>query len=284
MTASPYVLDVNEADFAGSVIERSHCHPVVVDFWAEWCGPCRTLGPILERLAVEGNGTWTLAKIDTDQNPALAQRFSIRGIPAVKAFMNGKVVGEFTGVQGEAWLREWLSGLSPSEADALADSAAEALQEGDFDGARANVQAALGVNPLHGRALVVAAELSVRVDDASVARDALSRVSEGDRQRYANDIARIEGLLETGGRSADEWRRALADDPTNRDLQWGSAHACAAEGDLEAALQMMLTIVREDRSYRDDGARVAMLRMFQEAGDRSALTRKYRRKLEMTLF
>ena len=284
MAASAHVIDVDESSFASMVVERSLCHPVVVDFWAEWCGPCRALGPVLERLAEEGNGAWTLAKIDTDRNAALAQQHGVRGIPAVMGFVNGEKVAEFTGVQGEEWLRQWLADLAPSGADNFARSAAEALAEGDFDGAQANVQAALGVNPLHGHALVLAAELSVRSDEASVARDALSRVSELDRERYASTIARIEALLETGGRSAAEWRAALDGEPNNRALQWGLAHACVAEGDMEAALRWLLTIVREDRSFREDGARLAMLRLFQEVGDRDPLTRKYRRKLEMTLF
>ncbi len=284
MAVSPHVIDVDESSFASMVEERSLCHPVVVDFWAEWCGPCRALGPVLERLADEAAGAWTLAKIDTDGNQALAQQHGIRSIPAVKAFVNGEVVAEFTGVQGEEWLRQWLADLAPSGADNFSQSAAEALAEGDFDGARANVQAALGVNPMHGHALVLAAELSVRVDEPSVARDALSRVSERDRDRYASAIARIEALLETDGRSAAEWKTALEADPTNRELQWGLAHALSAEGDHEAALRGLLTIVREDRSFREDGARVAMLRLFQEVGDRDPLTRKYRRKLEMTLF
>jgi len=284
MSTSPHVIDVGEDTFATMVVERSMCHPVVVDFWAEWCGPCRQLGPVLERLADEGDGAWTLAKIDTDRFPELARRFSIRGIPAVKAFMNGAVVAEFTGVQGEAWLRNWLSELKPSHADDYAASAAAALAEGDIDGARSNVQAALGANPLHGHALVVAAELSVRCDEPAVARDALSRISDVDREKYASAVARIEALFETGGRSAADWRSALEADPTQRDLQWGLAHACAVEGEMEAALGLLLSIVREDRSYRDDGARVAMLRLFQEVGDRGPLARKYRRKLEMALF
>jgi putative thioredoxin len=284
MAASPHVIDVDENNFQTDVLDRSKHHPVVVDFWAEWCGPCRMLGPVLEQLADEGAGAWTLAKVDTDQNQGLAGRFSIRGIPAVKAFVNGEVVAEFTGVQREPWLREWLAGLAPSEADAYAESAAEALQAGELDAAMANVQAALGSDPNHGGALVVAAELSIQTGDLDVARDALSRLSPDQRAKYASAVARVEGMLETGGQTAAQWQAALNADPDNRDLQWGAAHALAAEGDTEGALKLLLAIVREDRAYREDGARIAMLRVFQNIGERSPLASKYRRKLEMTLF
>lgn len=284
MSAHPAVTDVTAASFQAEVLDRSHTAPVVVDFWAEWCGPCRMLGPVLEGLAEQSGGAWTLAKIDTDQERELAGSFSIRGIPAVKAFVNGEVVAEFTGVQGEGWLREWLAGLAPSEADAYAEAAAEALAEGDLEGAQAQVQAALGASATHARALVVAAELCVERGELDVARDALSRLSVGDRDRYAADIARVETRIQSGGRSAADWMTALADEPDNRDLQWGAAHAWGAEGQPEEALKLLLAIVRADRLYRDDGARKAMLALFQEVGERSALAKKYRRKLEMTLF
>ena len=284
MSTHPAVVDVTAESFQTEVLDRSHTIPVVVDFWAEWCGPCRKLGPVLESLAEQSGGAWTLAKIDTDQERELAGSFSIRGIPAVKAFVKGEVVAEFTGVQGEGWLREWLAGLSPSEADCYAEAAAMALAAGDLDAAQAQVQAALGSNATHGGALVVAAELCVERGELDVARDALSRLSAGDRDRYAADIARLQTRIQSGGRSAEAWMTALAEDPDSRDLQWGAAHAWAAEGQHEEALKLLLAIVRADRSYREDGARVAMLALFQEIGDRTALAKKYRRKLEMTLF
>jgi len=284
MSAHPAVVDVTADTFQSEVIERSRALPVVVDFWAEWCGPCRRLGPVLERLAQDGCGSFVLAKVDTDAEQVLAGQFSIRGIPAVKAFVGGEVVAEFTGVQGEGWLREWLAGLVPSDAAAFADAAAEALAEGDLDDAQAQVQAALGADATHARALVVAAEVSVMQGEFAIATDALSRLSSRDRDRYAADITRIEARIQSGGRSAEDWQAALARHPEDLDIQWGAAHALAAEGDPEGALKLLLAIVRTDRGYNEDGARKAMLALFQELGDRTPLSRKYRRKLEMTLF
>ncbi len=284
MPAHAAVVDVSANTFQSEVIDRSSVLPVVVDFWAEWCGPCRRLGPVLEKLAHESNGAFVLAKIDTDAEQGLARQFSIQGIPAVKAFVGGEVVAEFTGVQGERWLKEWLTGLAPSNASAFADAAAEALAEGDLDDAQAQVQAALGADPTHGRALVVAAELSVLQGEFAIATDALSRLSSRARDRFATDITRIEARIQSGGRSAEDWQAALARRPDDMDVQWATAHALAAEGDPEGALKLLLSIVRTDRSYNEDGAREAMLALFQEVGDRSPLARKYRRKLEMTLF
>jgi putative thioredoxin len=119
-------IDVNEANFEREVIERSATLPVVVDFWAEWCGPCRALGPILERAAESRAGDVVLAKLDTDANPELARRFSIRGIPAVKAFREGIVVDEFVGVQPPPSVERFFDRLVPSEAERLVAAGDEA--------------------------------------------------------------------------------------------------------------------------------------------------------------
>jgi len=131
MTAT-YVRDVDAAAFQRDVVERSKEVPVVVDFWAAWCGPCKILGPILERLAGEHNGGFELAKVDVDSNQTLAGQFGVQGIPTVVGFRDGRPVSRFTGALPEHNVRQWLGGIIPSEADLLVAMAGDRLDEGDL--------------------------------------------------------------------------------------------------------------------------------------------------------
>ncbi|PMP86722.1 MAG: co-chaperone YbbN, partial [Chloroflexus aggregans] len=151
-TAYEAVIEVNEATFEREVLQRSQTTPVVIDFWAPWCGPCRVLGPTLERLAREAGGSWVLAKINVDENPRLAQMFRVQGIPAVKAVYQGKIVDEFTGALPESQVRAWLKRVVPDRnADLLA--MAQALEATNPNEAIARYRLILGQDPKNETAL-----------------------------------------------------------------------------------------------------------------------------------
>src|SRR5438270_6318144 len=148
------LIDVTEATFQSEVLERSLTTPVVIDFWAEWCGPCKQLSPVLEKLAVEGDGAWVLAKVDVDANPRLAQMFRVQGIPMVYAVVGGQPVDAFTGVVPESQLRQWIDAIlqaggaaAAPAADPRLDSADEALMAGDLDTAEQAYKKVLAESP-----------------------------------------------------------------------------------------------------------------------------------------
>jgi putative thioredoxin len=219
------VIDVTEATFQTEVLERSLTTPVVIDFWAEWCGPCKQLSPVLEKLAVEGGGSWVLAKVDVDANPRLAQMFRVQGIPMVYAVVGGQPVDAFTGVMPEAQLREWLgailkAGGVPLEepGDPHLDAADDALMSGDLDAAEQAYKKILGEKPndMVAEAGLAQVGLLRRVEgvDPRAALDAAAAAPDDlEAQTRAADVEVLSGRAEDGyGRLVDFIRRSSGED------------------------------------------------------------------------
>jgi putative thioredoxin len=280
-------IDVDHGNFEEVVLLGSTGHPVLVDFWAPWCAPCRMLAPVLDRLAAEYEGRMTLAKLNTDEEPELASQYGVRGIPNCKLFIDGRVVDEFTGVLPEPAIREFLAKAVPSPATSLVEEAKAKLVEDDVSAALELTDQALAIDPDDEEAALTRMEALLaagRADEASAVGDELD-APERARKRPVRDPLRLSTLkaraqLSTGARADLETlaRRAAdaADDPQAR-LDYASA--LAAHGDYKRALDELLAIVDSDRSYGDDAARRAMLTIFEALGSDSDLARQYRREL-----
>jgi putative thioredoxin len=245
------VIDVTEQTFEQEVIERSKAVPVVVDFWAEWCAPCRQLGPVLEKGASAREGQVVLAKLDTDANPRISAAFSIQGIPAVKAFKDGRVVAEFVGAQPPARVEAFYDSLVPSEADGLVDS-------GDEDSLRRAIQ----LEPAR-----------------SDARLALARML---RERGEDDEA-LEILNSTAGDFAAEGLAARIRLEKAGEPELTEAFAALDRGDRQAALDALLAAFPSADGVSDDLRRV-VVGILDELGVEDPLAREYRRKLAAALY
>ena len=191
------VVDVTEETFVSEVIERSHQVPVVVDFWAGWCGPCKALGPVLERLAEEAGGSWILAKVDVDANPRLAGAFEVQGIPAVRAFKGGREVAEFTGALPEPAVREWLTQLGPSPADIAYQEGASLEAAGQLDAAAERYRQALAEAPAHADAASALNRVELAQRAAGLDRSDLEQRS------AAGDINAILDLADLDAQAGD---------------------------------------------------------------------------------
>ena len=261
------VIDVTEASFQADVLERSMTVPVVIDLWAEWCGPCKQLSPILERIAVEGAGSWVLAKIDVDSNPRLATALGVQGIPAVKAIWQGGIVGEFTGAVPEAEVRGWISelvaatgaadGAPPAEAgpppvDPAFAAASAAFESGNYAAAEAGYKAILANTPADPMA--IGALAGVRL------------------------FSRAEHL------DADAARAAAVALPDDIDAQLAAADVEMLQGNLDRAFALLVAVVARTSGADRDRVRLHLLSLFDAAGPDDPSVAKARAALSRALF
>ena len=280
-----WTIEAGEDNFEADVLERSHEVPVLVDFWAPWCGPCRVLGPVLEKLADEYSGKFVLAKINVDESPSLAGAFGVQGIPAVKLIKDGEIAGEFTGALPEPAVREMLSRYLPSEYDEQADEAADLEEQGKPAEAQAIYQSILDAEPTHAKSLLGLGRVLMNAGDRDGALETLERISPAAEERKIADrlIARLQ--LQ-GDQSADEatLRQKLAAQSDSLEARFELAQALAANEKFEEALSEFLDIVKSDREFRDDGARKAMVQIFDVLPPGDPLIDKYRSELAKVLF
>jgi len=275
--ASEYIKIVNEVDFDYEVIAYSNQTPVVVDFWAEWCKPCKSLTPLLEKLAEDAQGTYRLAKVNVDDNPNLAIRFSVRSIPNIKAFRDGLVVSEFLGLQPEPRVREFLRNIAPSQIDLLLEKGQSQLESMSWKEAESSFAQFLAKSPNQPAGLLGLLKSQLMLGNNSQARQIISDFPPSpEYARMLLLVPLLEALSDTA--LVD----VIQEDPLFAAYQ--NAIRLIHRGNLPAAMDGIIDILRQDKHFRNELARKILLSLFEVLGENHSITQQYRRELSMVLF
>ncbi|MGQ0593263.1 MAG: tetratricopeptide repeat protein [Gammaproteobacteria bacterium] len=279
--------EVDEADFSARVIERSRELPVMVDFWAPWCAPCRMLTPILGRIAADYAGRTELVAVNIDENPDLARTYRVQSIPLVQLYRDGAVVEEFLGAQPESVIRALLERHLDRPSDQVRAAAAAALARGDAKHAEALLRDALAADPDNDRLAPDLAGFLIETGRYDEADQILAGLPA--RRALDEDIANLRARIHYGRLAAqappeERLRQAIAADPGDCEARFRLAARLITEHSFEDALEQLLEVVRRDRAYGDDAARKAVLEVFALMGGEGPVVKRYRALLSALLY
>jgi len=278
MMTSNNILDVNEVDFEYEVVSYSQNSPVLVDFWAEWCQPCKTLSPLLERLTAEAEGGLRLAKVNIDQNPNLAQMFNVRSIPTVKAFSQGQVVAEFAGLQPEERLREFIAKIvPPSAVDLEIEKGNNLITLEKWAEAESVFRQALTIKAESPAALLGLAKSMLALGQSE---EALKMLSDFPASREFGNAERLLPFAQT----LMSYQQNVLPRENDLDIAFANSIRLAGSGKLEAALDGLLDILRRDKRYHTKLAQEVVLSLLEILGVDNPQTKAYRSELSSILF
>ncbi|HEX4180579.1 MAG TPA: co-chaperone YbbN [Caulobacteraceae bacterium] len=277
-----------DASFVADVIEASKAQPVIVDFWATWCGPCRQLTPALEKAVTAAKGAVKLVKIDVDKNPGFAGQLRVQSIPTVYAFVDGKPVDAFQGAIPDSQVKAFIDRLTgsagPSEIVQILDMAKESLEVGDVGGAAQAYAQALQLEPGNVKAIAGLARCYLSGGDVERAREVVEMAPEGAKDVDLDGVKAALALAAEGAAETSGFEQRLARDPDDHEARFELAKALAGQGDLAGAADHLLTIIARDRAWNDEAARKQLLTVFEAAGPTSDVAKQGRRRLSSILF
>jgi putative thioredoxin len=278
--------DTTFENFVSDVMEASQEVPILVDFWAPWCGPCQSLMPMLTKLADEYNGAFRLAKVNIDEQQQLASQFGVRSVPTVKLMKDGQVVDEFTGALPESQLRSFLDQHIERESDNQMAEVYAAYKNGDSSAVQKMIEIA-NADPSNTQVRLQLADVLIQEKQYDEAKQLLESLPYETRQQpqVAGMLGRLEFLdAAKGSPNREELEKTIADNPGDLEARYQLSSLLITQAEYEAAMDQLLEILKRDRSFGDDAARKGMLKVFDMLGGSGELVSRYRQRMSTALY